>query len=366
MDKFTSKHFAFIIMGASIVSMKTYPTIFTRNAGRDSWVAVLIATAIFMLYFTFILRTAQRFKCKNMFEIYQQAVGKTLGTVFMAFFALTLLVTLIESSAVESNSMHTNMLLETPSWFFLLFFVIPAAYTVGRDKVAIVTVTMIGIVLICIAGINLAVLTAKYKNYSLLFPIFEKGVTPGFLYAILESLGLYSMIAITLPYLEDIKDTKKLILHAIIGMLIVAQMEIVANIGVMSSFDIKYLNTMAYPKLLQTQLVQYMRFLESGELYVMLQMLGGWYIKYVIAFYALLRVMTWLNMKSTTNIIVITILVFFVAYLFADNLFVLYRFLNAYAYLALINFCIIPTVMSIIFHFKKSAKTKQSQEASLS
>lgn len=366
MDKFTSRHFAFLIMGASIVSMKTYPTIFTRNGLRDSWVAVIISTIIFLAYFMFILYTSRKFKCQNFYELYCGAVGKPLGTFFTIFFAAALFLTLIESASVEANSMHTNMLLDTPSWMFLLFFVIPAVYTVGRDKVAIVTVTMVGIVLICLAGINLAILTVKYKHVELLFPIFENGLTIGFFYAILESLGLYATVAITLPYLADIKDNKRLLKHSLIGLLLVAQMEVIATSGVMMSFDIKYLNTMAYPKLLQTQLVQYLRFLESGELYVMLQILGGWYLKYVITFYALLRVLTLLNIRSKYSINIITLIVLVFAYFMSDNLFVLFKYLNIYSYVSLFNFAIVPTLMTIIFYMKNSAKTKKSQDASLS
>jgi spore germination protein (amino acid permease) len=353
-------------MGASIVSMKTYPTIFTRNGLRDSWIAVIIATVLFVAYFMFILYTCRKFKCQNFYELYCEAVGKPLGTLATVFFAIALFLTLIESASVEANSMHTNMLLDTPTWMFALFFVIPAVYTVARDKVAIVTVTMIGIVLICLAGINLAILTTKYKRIDLLFPIFENGLTQGFFIAILESLGLYATVAITLPYLADIKDNKRLLKHSLIGLLLVAQMEVIATSGVMMSFDIKYLNTMAYPKLLQTQLVQYLRFLESGELYVMLQILGGWYLKYVITFYALLRVLTLLNIRSKSNIITITLFILVSAYFVSDNLFVLFKYLNIYAYVSLINFAIIPTLMTIIFYIKRSAKANKSQEASLS
>lgn len=366
MDKFTSRHFAFLIMGASIVSMKTYPTIFTRNGLRDSWVAVIVSSVIFLAYFLFILYTCRKFKCQNFYEMYCEAVGKPLGTFFVGLFAVALFSSLVESAAVEANAMHTNMLLETPTWMFLLFFIIPAVYTASRDKVAIVTVTMIGIVLICMAGINLAMLTAQYKHVELLFPIFTNGLTKGFFIAILESLGLYATVAITLPYLADIKDNKRLLKHSLIGLLIVAQMEIIASTGVMMSFDIEYLNTMSYPKLLQTQLVQYMRFLESGELYVMLQTLGGWYLKYIIAFYALLRVLSLLNLRSKYNILIVTGLVLISAYLMAENLFVLFRYLNIYSYISLFNFAIVPTVMTIIFYFKKSMKAKQSQEASVS
>lgn len=260
--------------------------------------------------------------------------------------------------------MHTNMLLETPTWFLLLFFLLPAAYTVSRDKVSIVSVTMIGIILICMAGINLAMLTAKYKRLDLLFPIFENGITPGFLISIVEIFGLYASVSITLPYLEDITDNKRLLKHSLIGMLIIAQMEIIAIAGVISSFEIDYLKTMAYPKLLQTQLVQFARFMESGELFVMLQILGGWYLKYAVSFYALLRTLHLLKISYRGNILIISSIVFVISYIISDNLFVLFRYLNIYTYFCIFNFGLVPTVMAVIFYMKKSLKTKQSQETS--
>jgi len=134
----------------------------------------MIATVLFLAYFTFILYTSRKFKCQNFYQLYCEAVGKPMGTFFVILFAAALFLTLVESASVEANSMHTNMLLDTPTWMFALFFVIPAIYTV----------------------------------------------------------------AITLPYLADIKDNKRLLKHSLIGLLIVAQMEVIATTGVMMSFDI--------------------------------------------------------------------------------------------------------------------------------
>ena len=97
-------------------------------------------------------------------EIYRKALGKTIGDIFLILFIITLIVTLIESSSVEANALHVNMLSDTPAWFFLLFIIIPAIYITNKGTRAIIIVTIIGICLIMVAGINLAILTAKYKK----------------------------------------------------------------------------------------------------------------------------------------------------------------------------------------------------------
>lgn len=361
MDKFTSKHYAFLILATGIVSLKTYPGIFIEKGGRESWIATILASLLILSLYIYIIGICRKYNCYSFYNIYIKALGEKLGKIFIGIFMATLFITLIECASAEANSMHTNMLLETPIWYLLLFFIVPIIYTVRKDIVAIITVTMIGIVLIMIAGINLAILTSKYKNFQLLFPIFSKGLHGGFFIATIKILGLYGSAFIALPYLSKIKDTKKIIKHTIIGLLIVIQMEIVAVIGVIASFGVDFAKTMPYPKLLQTQQISYARFLEFGELYVMLQILGGWILKYVISFYAILLLTKEFNPKFKKKYFTyitygISILVYIVAYFVASNIFVLFSFFNIYSYISFINFIVIPFIVFTIFAVKMKSK----------
>jgi spore germination protein (amino acid permease) len=355
MDKFNSKHLIFLIMGTGIVSLKTYPTIYIKTGGRDSWVAMIIASAIMLAYFLYIIRVCQRHKTFSLYKIYCGALGKFLGNVFIYLYMFILLMSLIESAAAESNSMHTNMLIRTPPWFFLLFFVIPAIYTVKKGKVAVISVVCIGIVLIVIAGINLSMLTAPYKRFEYLFPIFQNGITKGFLLSIFQILGLYGNIIIVLPYLAEIADTKKIIRDSIIGLAMVIQMQIISITGIIMTFGVKRAALISYPKLIQTQRVSLFDFLDAGELFVMLQIVGGWFIKYVIAFLALILIMK--NIKFNNKYIhyVISLIVFIFAFLLSKNLFRLFDFFNYYSYASLVGFVILPLSIFILFDLKQKA-----------
>ncbi|MCC5912072.1 MAG: endospore germination permease [Clostridiaceae bacterium] len=355
MDKFTSKHLAIFIVAVSVVSLKTYPTIYTLNGMRDSWIAMILASLIILLYLIYAVKTFEKKNCYSLHKVYCHAMGKGIGNFFLFLFLLTLFLTLVESAGVKANAMHTNMLIETPIWYFVLFFVVPTLYTVQQKLPAIVTVTLIGITLVTISGINLAILTAKNKELALLFPIFEDGITRGFILSTLQILGLYGAITIVFPYLTEIKDNAKLTKHAVISLLFVIQMQIVSLTGLIQTFDIDVVNTMIYPNLDQTQLVTYFRFLEAGELFVMLQIVGGWYLKYVITFYALLKILSGMGFTSKWIPYYLTGLVGVSAYLVANNLFVLRRFLNYYTYISLVNFFIIPFMIFTISRLKKSS-----------
>lgn len=358
MDKLNTKHLMFIIWGTSIVAMKTYPNVFISKGGRDSWISVIIASIILLIYFVYILSICKRSKCYDMYKIYHGALGKIFGDIFLILFIITLIITLIESSSVEANAMHLNMLSDTPAWFFLLFILIPAIYITKKGTRAITIVTIVGIAFIMVAGINLAVLTAKYKDFNYLLPIMADGVTTPFVFSVLKALGCYGGIAICIPFLSTVTNRSKITKHCIIAILIVIQMEIVANMGVLSTFDLARLLRINYPKLIQTQLVSYFSIIEGGEFYVMLQMVGGWFIKYMLTLNAILILLKKLSLNSKYAVYIITLFVFIISYFLSARVFVLYQFLHFYVYFSLISFIVIPLIIFSVFNFKTKNKRK--------
>jgi len=360
MDKLNTKHLMFIIWGTSIVAMKTYPNVFIINGGRDSWISVIIASIIILLYFVYLLFVCKETNCYDMVKIYHRALGKTMGNVFLILFIITLFVSLVESSSVEANALHVNMLSDTPTWFFLLFILIPAVYVVKKGTRAITITTIIGIVIIMFAGINLAILTAKYKKYNYLLPIMASGVTKSFILSIIKALGCYGSISVCLPFLCRVYNRSKIAKHCIIAILIVIQMEIFANIGLISTFGVARVLNINYPKLIQTQLVDYFGFIEGGEFYVMLQMVGGWFIKYVLSLSAILILLQKLSFFNKYWIYIITLVVFIFSYFLSAKVLFLYKFLNLYVYLSVISFILIPTIIFSITYIKNTMSTRNT------
>lgn len=360
MDQFSSKHFAIFILATTVVSLKTYPTVYTLNGLRDSWIAMIISSFLILLYLIYVISICQRKNSFSLNNVFISALGDSLGKVFLALFGLTLFITLVEAASLEADSMHVHMLSDTPVWFFIIFFIGPTLYTVKKDLAAIVIVSVIGITLVTISGINLAMLTARHKTFSYLFPVFENGITLGFWKSIIQILGLYGSIAITFPYLSKIKKRDKLLRHSVLGLLFVIQMQIVSLTGIIQTFDIKVLNQMYYPNLLQTQLVSQFRFLEAGELFVMLQIVGGWYLKYIITFFALLMVLKEMKIKFKYLEYYISGIVAICAYVATNSTFRLHQLLNYYTYIALVGFVIIPFIVFTIFAFKGQKATSNT------
>ena len=80
-------------------------------------------------------------------------------------------------------------------------------------------------------------------------------------------------------------------------------------------------------------------------------------MKFIIAFFALTQALRLINIKGSLMEIALCALSVGAAYFVSDNLFLLFKALNALIYIELVNFFVIPLVMFTIF-LKKQPKQK--------
>lgn len=354
MEKINSKHLFFIIIGLSIVSMKTYPTILTNTGGNNTWIAIIISSALILGLFIYFLKICKKFDCFSLVKIYRYSLGNFLGNFFIFLLIITLIFTLVECCSVESSSLHSNLLLETPHWYIMLFFIFPALYTLKKGPLAVMITTIITMSIIIIAGINLVILTAKYKSIKYLFPVLTDGFNLDLLLCIIKSLGLYGIILLVFPYAKDINDKSKLLKHSILSILFVIQMQIVSITGVLTTFGIDRANTLSYPKLIQTQLVNYFGFIESGEFFVMVQVVGGWFIKYILVFYCLIKILKELNVSNNKSLYFFTAVVLILSLISTYNQIYFFKLLDYYTYICFTNFILIPFIIFTVFLIKNT------------
>lgn len=349
-----SKHLMFIIAGLTIVSVKTYPAIFTRLAGRDTWLAVAAAMLVILVYISYMIWVCRKKNCYSMVRIYRTVLGSSLGNAMIIFFLLSVLLHLVECAAVEPSAMHENFLLKTPAVVFIVAMMAVGTYIATLGSQAVIATTLIHIAGIATSGIGLFVLVSTYKNYDYLFPIMVNGITSEFLIAVIKLIGAYGSITIILPFLSQVCDKENMLKYTIIGTLFVAQNQVVTMIGTITTFSLPWLNTMFYPKLLQTQLVSQFDFMEAGELFVMYQLVGGWLIKYVLCFFVVMTLLRLIRGRKSYHSWVISAIIFIAAQYLASNIFMMFGFLDYFVYISFVSLIIIPGAIFTIFLFKDS------------
>jgi spore germination protein (amino acid permease) len=367
MDKLNFKHLFFIICSVAIPALKTYPNIFMKYGGKDSWLCVIIAGLIIIIYFNYITKVCIKNNCFSLHEIYSFALGKFLANMLLSLLLLTLFASLVGSASLETNVIHTNLFIESPNWYIALFIILGGLYAFLKGQNAVMVVLMANIIISIINGTNLYMLTYPFKKYNRLFPIFENGINIKFFIAIIRVLGLFSIAFTAFPYLSQIKEKEKIRKCTILTLIFVVQMIIVATDGVLATFDIERANSIIYPKFIQTQLISYFGSIASGEFYVIFQVLSGWFAKYVATFFAIFLVLKELNInRRTWNVKILPYTIsgtVYIGVLCATNsLLGLHGYLSFYNYMCLINFFIIPAIVFAIFNFTYKRKIKQTKD----
>lgn len=363
MDKFSFGHIFFLICAVSIASQKTYPEIFMNLSGRDSWIANAIACVIMIIFFDYIIKICVKNNCYSIVKIFNAAFGRFLGKLFLNIFIFVMFLSLVESASVESSVIHTNMFIESPIWYIALFVVLPGLYVVKNGKYSVMIVVMICMSISIFNGINLGILTAKFKEYKRLFPVFENGLNINFFVSIIKTIGMYSSICIVLPYLTCLKSSKGLRKYSLIGNIFVSQMIVVSTVGLLATFNVERANTMAYAKLIQTQLVSYFGFIANGEFYVIFQTIASWFAKYIATFFAIIILLRESKVKNMSGFniiqIILTAAVYAACYYSARKLLVLFNLLNIYIYICVGVFFILPILAFTLFNLRsKSVDSK--------
>ena len=357
MDNINMIHLMFIIWGTTIVSMKTNITILLSLSGRDTWLAIGIASIIASFYLIYITKIMHKTNNYDVADIYRKALGKSMGDIVIIASSLVTILTLIECASVEASAMHMNLFIETPPWYLILFFVIPAVYSVKKGLIPLVNITIIGVCCAIFAGINLVILTAPYKDYRYLLPIMHDNLNINFIRAIILSLGFYGSLFLVFPFYKYVADKNKIKKYSIIGFLFVIQMHIVSSIGAIVAFGPKRASNLIFPKLVQTQEISILGFLESGELFVLFQVVGGWFVKYIITFFVLRELCRSFKLDGNLIIYFVTGIVAVSSYIISSNFKSLNSALYFHGYISFIVFIATPFIVYTIFKIREKTNS---------
>lgn len=147
-------------------------------SGRDSWISTLVTGMLFLLWlpmvYWIISKTKQQHIIGWLHTHSHPLAAWTIKILLFLYISLNLFVTLYSTfSWVKSTYM-----IQTPEYILFIPFIILCfiAAEAGIKTIAIAG----GLVLPLVVVLGFMIMTAniQYKDYSLLFPIFENGITP--------------------------------------------------------------------------------------------------------------------------------------------------------------------------------------------
>lgn len=363
MNKISSKHFILFIIGVALISVKTYPSIFIDIGGRDTWLASLIASIIFVIFLMYIINICVSTKTFDINDIFSRSMPKVLGIILMLIFVLTLFINAIEAAAVEANVLHSTLFLETPVWYALIFFILPSLFIFNKRVRTILIFVIVSVFVIIINGILFFALSQSYKDINNLLPVLGSGVSLGFTISTVLILGGFSSFMIAIPFLKYIDKFENIRRHTLYAAVITSSFIVISMIGVITAFGPLRSANIFYPEFILGQRIEVAGFLEFGELFFIIQTVLGFFIKYVLATYSILLILGKHIKKKRLFIGIYTFIVFILSNFLGMSNYILYDVLKYLQIVNLFSFVLIPLVVFSAYYIKFKNKEKLSKNS---
>ncbi|MTI81546.1 MAG: hypothetical protein FH758_11820 [Firmicutes bacterium] len=283
--KISSRQLMFIIITFIISTADIFlPNIVAQQAGRDSWISILIALAEALVVAAVAVALGLRFPRLTLVQISQKVLGKWLGWIlafiFVNAFFLSLFFLIVGEFGVIIKS---SFLQQTPLIVLNGLLIIIAAYAVyqGIETIARVTEILmpLGIGVLFLVGL-LVLPEVDINNY---LPIMEEGIVPVIngSYRLVSFLGEGIIILMLIPYVNQPQKVPSTISWS---MIILAAFLLIGVLAI-GMFGPQQTANMTFPALQMVRRIQIGDFLEHLDAIIMTIWVGGIYIKSVIIYY---------------------------------------------------------------------------------
>ncbi len=363
MNKISSKHFILFIIGVSIISIKTYMSVFIDIGGRDTWLASLIAGLIFIAFLLCITNIYKATNASDINEIFLKALPKPLGLLFLFIFILALFINAVESAAVEANVLHTTLFIDTPVWYALIFFIAPSLFIFTKKIRTLLIFIVISVFLFILNGVAFFILSQMYKDINYLLPVLGTGLTSKFFITILLVLGSLSSFMIAIPFIKFIDKNEHISKHSFYSGLIVIAFVVISFVGAITAFGPFRAANIFYPEFVLSQRIEIAGFLEFGELFFIIQTVIGFFVKYLLSSYSILLILDKFCKNKPLFIGIYTFLTYVLSNFLGVNNFYLYKTLKYIQVINLIAFIILPLIVFAIYYLKFKNRKISSKNA---
>lgn len=230
---------------------------------QDAWIAVIIAGLVTNMVGWIMLKTLQRFKDKNLYDIHQDVYGVWLAkglnlfyVVFMMGSALTVLRGYIEI-------IQSWMFPEVPSWILNGSLLCLVIYGITGGVRVIVGVSFFSVIL-TLWQILLLYFPLQYADFNLLQPVFHHDLSALLQGAKKMSFTLIGFEALWFLY-PYVKEKKSLPRYVQGGLFLTTGLYLVVMLVTLLYFEGSQLQKLIWPTLMMLKIVEF-PFLERFEL----------------------------------------------------------------------------------------------------
>jgi spore germination protein KB len=337
-------------------------------AGKDAWLCVLLTLPLGILYVGLLYRIHILHQGARIHEILIATFGRSIGFVFIIILIIYGIFIIVFTLFSMINFTQLVYLPATSqlSIGISLYLVVMYGIFLGIECLARASEPLA--LLFPFTGSTSGISTLTYKDYSLLFPVFQNGIVP-ILLGIIATLALFGEIIVLFmfKFQQDHKN-KRLLLMLLFAILLFMTFTFVGAItGCISIFGIESAKSKLYPTYDILKLVN-LGFINRFDLYGIFTLVTGgvirlamWQIAIIEMIHTFIRTMK----KIWIHLAILLIIGFMTFYLIPNQLFFQELWMNQiYPFTALISVGI-PLLTWIVSEIRFHRKNKVSANGSI-
>ncbi len=326
-----------------------------EKAGRDAWISTLLIGIPLLLWIPLIYYILKKLKNEHFLvwlkEKYSQWVAWLMALPFLVYLYLIGYITLHETTTwlLTSNLPRTPMLVTGSVFMILCFF----AARSGMKTIAILSGVLLPLVIIL--GYFASFANHKFKDFGLLFPMFEHGVEPTLNGMIYAGSGMVEMIIVILFRRHIVADYK--LWHLWILGLLFIYLTFGPLVGAITEFGPLAATTERYPAFEEWRLVKLGQHLEHVDFLVIYQWAAGAFIRIAAAIFLIVDLFHMKSKRSNTIVLLlITVSLVVINQLTLSDQTFLYLLTKYYFPISLFVMIICSFILFVLAIFAKESK----------
>lgn len=288
-----------IFLSMTVIGLKNHVTIIPsllQDAGRDSWMSVLLAAAVIFPLFFFFLYIQKGSNREHIGDWLISAIGTVPAASFRYITAVYLLVMAAFTMAEVLQWIAASFLPNTPLVAMLLIYCILCILLVNTDLQTIVIVNAFVLFWVVILGFFVAFTNIQVKDYELLRPFLEHGFRPVLISMMYPASGFIELVL--LLFLQHrVKDRFRWY-HFAFMLFILVGLTTGPLVGAITEFGPVEAMKQRYPAYEEWGLVAIGRFFEHLDFLSIYQWLTGAFIRVGFLLYIAADLLKWTGDKK--------------------------------------------------------------------
>ncbi|MEK4627472.1 endospore germination permease [Solibacillus sp. FSL R7-0682] len=280
-----------IFLSMTVIGLKNHVTIIPsllNGAGRDAWMSVIVATILLIPWLLLLLFIQKKLGDKslraNLLENYPR-----LGKVFIYVTVFYLLLMAAFTLRETLQWVAITFLVETPVLLLFFFF---AIICLVFAMSSILSITMVNVIVLCgvlVLGFLVAFVNIPVKDYMLLLPFLEHGVTPVLKTVLFPASGFVELLLFI--FIQHHFKSKLKFRHLLLMLFLLFGLTLGPLIGAITEFGPTEAANQRYPAFEEWRIAAIGSFIDHIDFFSIYQWLTGAFVRIGFILYVVIELL---------------------------------------------------------------------------